>query len=192
MGSGITFFEGLRKALGPNVVGVIGDSTFVHAGITGLVNLAYNQTKGLVIILDNSTTAMTGSQPHPATGINIKGEPTKKLILEDLCLACGADNVDVVNPYKVKELEDLVRRRISEDKLSVIISRYPCRLVDRSKAKTPFLKVENCKKCYLCLAIDCPALEKLEDGSIQIQENFCTGCNLCVEVCNLGAIVKNE
>ena len=93
MGAGITMFEGFRKTLGKNVVGVIGDSTFVHSGITGLISAAYNQTKGVIIILDNSTTAMTGTQPHPATGETIKGIPTKKLILEDLCRACGADHV---------------------------------------------------------------------------------------------------
>lgn len=192
MGSGITFFEGLRKALGNNVVGVIGDSTFVHSGITGLINLAYNQTRGLVIILDNSTTAMTGSQPHPATGINIKGEPTKKLILENLCLSCGADNVDVIDPRKVKELEKLVKIRMSEDKLSVIITRFPCRLIDRRKSKVPFFRKGNCKKCFVCLSINCPAIKKLENGFIEINGDFCTGCNLCVEVCNLGAIIKNE
>ncbi len=133
MGAGVTFHEGLRKGAAKNkkVVGVVGDSTFVHSGITGLINAAYNKVKGLIIILDNSTTAMTGGQQHPATGVTIRNEPTKKLILEDLCRACGADNVDVIDPMNVKEYTALVKRRINEDALSVIISRRPCRLIKR-------------------------------------------------------------
>jgi indolepyruvate ferredoxin oxidoreductase alpha subunit len=192
MGSGITFFEGLRKGLGKNVVGVIGDSTFVHSGITGLINLAYNKTKGLIIILDNSTTAMTGSQPHPATGITIKGEQTKKLVLEQICASCGADNVDVIDPHKVKELEALIKQRIGEDKLSVIIARFPCRLIDRTVKKAPFYDIEKCKKCYVCLSLNCPAITKTEEGCIVINKNFCTGCNLCVEACKFSALTKNE
>jgi len=192
MGSGITFFEGFKKVLDKNVVGVIGDSTFVHSGITGLINLSYNKTKGVVIILDNSTTAMTGNQPHPATGINLKGEPTKKLILEDLCLACGADTVDVIHPFKVKELEGVIKKRLDEGKLSVIIARAPCRIIEREKAAVPIYNKEKCQKCYLCLNLDCPALTKLDDGLIKIENNFCAGCNLCVEVCKLGALIKHE
>ena len=191
MGAGITFFEGFKKALKKNVVGVIGDSTFVHTGIPGLINLAYNKTKGLIIILDNSTTAMTGNQPHPATGVTIKGEPTKKLILEDICKACGADNVDVIDPHKVKYFEDSVKKRIDEEALSVIIARSGCALIEKKKGPRPSCKKENCKKCYLCLSIDCPALTKSADGFINIDEELCVGCNLCVETCSLNAIVKN-
>jgi indolepyruvate ferredoxin oxidoreductase alpha subunit len=188
MGAGITFFEGIKKALKKNVVGVIGDSTFVHTGIPGLINLAYNKTKGLIIILDNSTTAMTGNQPHPATGFTIKGEPTKKLILENLCKVCGADNVDIVNPRNTKDLEELIRKRINEDALSVIIARYPCVLIEKKKDKAPLYKKENCKKCYVCLSIDCPALTKSADDFININEELCAGCNLCIETCNFGAL----
>ena len=188
MGAGITFFEGMKKALKKNVVGVIGDSTFVHTGIPGLINLAYNKTKGLIIILDNSTTAMTGNQPHPATGVTIKGEPTKKLILEDICKVCGADNVDVIDPRKVKDLEELVKKRINEDVLSVIIARSPCALIERKKDPVPSYKKENCKKCHICLTIDCPALTKSKDGFIDINPELCMGCNLCVETCKLDAL----
>jgi len=191
MGSAVTFLEGFKKVLGQGVVGVIGDSTFVHSGITGLINLAYNKTKGLLIILDNATTGMTGNQPHPATGITIKGEPTKKLILEDICRASGADNVDVIDPFNVAAFEELIRKRLNEDALSVIISRYPCRLIERRKSAIPAYNKENCKKCYLCLSINCPAIEKLEDGSIKINPVFCVGCNLCVEACKFGALTKN-
>jgi len=132
MGAGVTFNEGWRKgAPGKNIVGVLGDSTFVHSGITGLINAAYNKAKGVILILDNSTTAMTGGQQHPATGLTIRNEPTKKLILEDLCRACGADNVDVVDPRNMEEFRTILERRVHEDALSVIISRHPCRLLKR-------------------------------------------------------------
>lgn len=191
MGSGITFFEGFRKALGKNVVGVIGDSTFVHSGIAGLINLSYNRTSGLVIILDNGTTAMTGNQPHPASGLTIKGEPTKKLILENLCLACGADNLDVIDPHHLEELEALIKKRLAEEALSVVITRSPCRLISRQKNAVPLYQKEKCKQCHLCLEIDCPALHQLSDGFIQINPSLCVGCDLCVKICRLGAILKN-
>lgn len=192
MGGGITLFEGFRKVLDKNVVGVIGDSTFVHSGVTGLINLVYNKTKGLVIILDNSTTAMTGNQPHPATGITVKGEKTHKLVIEDLCRGCGADNVDVINPFKTKELEDMVKARLAEDKLSVIIARFPCRLIERNRGAAPLYDKDKCRKCYRCLTLNCPAIEKMEDGLIRINTDFCSGCNLCVDACNLKAIKTNE
>lgn len=135
MGSGMTFFEGFRKAIGKNVVGVIGDSTFVHSGISGLINLAYNGTKGVVIILDNGTTAMTGSQPHPGTGETSKGKPSKQLKLEDICISAGADNVDIVNSYKTGEFEALLKQRLAEDSLSVIITRAKCVILLKREQK---------------------------------------------------------
>ncbi len=135
MGASITFFEGFQKVLKENVVAVIGDSTFVHTGVAGLINASYNGAKGVIIILDNSTTAMTGNQPHPATGINIKGKETKKLILEDICKSCGADTVDVIDPVKEKDkLEYMIKKRLNEKKLSVIIARFPCIILSRKKA----------------------------------------------------------
>ncbi|MDD2688775.1 MAG: thiamine pyrophosphate-dependent enzyme [Candidatus Omnitrophica bacterium] len=190
MGSGITFFEGFRRTIKEKVVGVIGDSTFVHSGIPGLINLSYNQTKGLVIILDNATTAMTGAQPHPATGVTIKQEVTKKLILEDVCVACGADHVDVVDPYNIKGLEELIKKRLGEDALSVVIARHPCKLLKREKSAPTLYLEEKCKKCYLCMAIDCPALRKNDDGSISIDAELCAACRLCVSVCNPKALQR--
>lgn len=190
MGAAITFFEGFKKGLGKDVVAVIGDSTFVHSGIAGLINLGYNKTNGVVIILDNGTTAMTGSQPHPATGITLKLEKTKKLVLEDLCRACGVDNVDVVDPYKTKELQELLKNRINENKLSVIIARSNCRIIDREKQAIPVFEKDKCKQCFVCLSIDCPALRKTEDGLVAINRDYCTGCNLCVEVCKFQALNK--
>jgi len=132
MGAGVTFHEGWRKgAPGKCVVGVLGDSTFVHSGITGLINAAYNKTKGVILILDNSTTAMTGGQQHPATGLTIRNEPTKKLVLEDLCRVCGADNVDVVDPKNMEAFRGILEKRVHEDALSVIISRHPCKLIKK-------------------------------------------------------------
>jgi indolepyruvate ferredoxin oxidoreductase alpha subunit len=132
MGAGVTFNEGWHKAAPKaKIVGVLGDSTFIHSGITGLINGVYNKAKGIIFILDNSTTAMTGGQQHPATGLTIRNEPTKKLILEDLCKACGADNVDVVDPKDRGVFEAVVKKRIKEDALSVIISRHPCQLLKR-------------------------------------------------------------
>jgi indolepyruvate ferredoxin oxidoreductase alpha subunit len=188
MGAGVTFFEGMGRVLGKNVVGVIGDSTFVHSGITGLINAAYNGAKGLLIILDNSTTAMTGSQPNPATGVTIKGTKTKRLSIEEICRAAGADAVDVVDPYNVKELETLIAKRAQADALSVIITRFPCQIVERRKSEPPHFEKEKCKKCYLCLNVDCPALTKTEDGLVAINPLYCTGCNVCVAACACGAL----
>ena len=129
MGAGVTFNEGLRRAMPKGkIVGVVGDSTFVHSGITGLINAAYNKAKGIIFILDNSTTAMTGGQHHPATGFKIRNEPTKQLVLEDLCRSCGADYVDVVDPKDCEKFEEIVKRRMDLDALSVIIARHPCQL----------------------------------------------------------------
>ncbi len=192
MGAGITVFDGLKRGSVKNAVGVIGDSTFVHSGITGLINAVYNRQKGLIIILDNSTTAMTGGQPHPATGLTIKKEKTHKLDLKQICLASGVDNVDEIDPFKLKELEALIKKRMSQDKLSVIIARFPCRIISRKKTPVPVYDQEKCKKCNLCLAIDCPALSSTTEGWIQINNDLCTGCNLCVEVCPFDALRKNE
>lgn len=135
MGGSITFMEGFQKILDRKVVAVIGDSTFIHTGISGLINAVYNGAKGVVVILDNSTTAMTGNQPHPGTGENIKGEETKQLILEDICKACGVDSVNVVNPHKTDEIDKLIEKRLKENKLAVIIARFPCVLLKKRKAQ---------------------------------------------------------
>ncbi len=192
MGSSVTFLEGFTKTLGRNVVGVIGDSTFIHSGITGLINLSYNKGKGVLIILDNSTTAMTGNQPHPAMGLTIKCEPTKKLILEDISKACGADNVDVITPYNLEGFEDLIKKRMKEDKLSVIISRYPCRLINRQKNNNPLYIKSLCKKCQKCFSINCPAIEKNDIDFLRINKSLCTGCNLCVDACTFKALVSGD
>ena len=191
MGASVTFQEGFRRAMpGRKIAGVIGDSTFVHSGITGLVNAVYNKAKGLIIILDNSTTAMTGGQNHPATGKTITDQPTKKLVLEDLCRACGVDNVDVISPYEIKQLETLIKQRLTEDALSVIIARAPCRLIDREPKPSPAYDKNKCKTCGICLSVDCPAIREIEGGYIEIDRTSCIGCYLCAAVCPPGALSK--
>jgi indolepyruvate ferredoxin oxidoreductase alpha subunit len=135
MGAGVTMFEGLKRAKNNNVVGVIGDSTFVHSGITGLINAAYNKMTGVVIILDNDVTAMTGGQPHPGVGTTLKGEKTKKLNLEAICQASGADHVDVIDPAQMSDLKKLLKKRMGQKKLSVIIARRPCKLLTDKQKK---------------------------------------------------------
>jgi len=153
------------------------------------VSAVYNATKGVIIILDNSTTAMTGTQPHPATGETAKGVPTKQLILEDLCKACGADFVDVVSAYDTAGIEKVLRERLEADALSVIIARTPCRLISRTKRPPVLFNAEKCVKCYLCLNIGCPALSKGEDKLIKVDRDVCVGCYVCVGSCKVGALV---
>ncbi len=192
MGSSIPFFEGMGKMRrGEKVVAVIGDSTFVHTGISGLVSAAYNGAKGVVVIMDNSITAMTGGQQNPATGITLQAKSFKKLSLEKICSAAGADSVDVVNAYDTGKMEELLKSRMQEDNLAVIIARYPCKMIDRSKGQPFYIDPEKCRKCRQCLALDCPAI--YEEGScIKINEFLCTGCGLCLKVCKFGAIRKKD
>jgi indolepyruvate ferredoxin oxidoreductase alpha subunit len=191
MGSGITIHEGFRRARIHNnrIVGVVGDSTFVHSGITGLINAVYNRVKGVLLILDNGTTAMTGAQHHPATGKTIREEPTRKLVLEDLCRACGADHVDVVDAMDTGLFRRTLEQRLEDDALSVIIARSPCWQLVRTRNAPPEFQREQCQQCYECLEIDCPALSKTEDGMIQIDPARCTGCNLCVDRCAYEALL---
>ncbi len=189
MGSSIPFLEGFKKAGAEKAVAVIGDSTFVHTGIPGLINAAYNGVTGVLLILDNGTTAMTGTQPNPATGVTLKGKTFKKLILEDVCKACGADTVDVITPFENKKLQGLVLQRLKEGKLSVIISRAPCKLIDRKRRPVVKVKKENCIECDICLGVGCPALGKSEDGTITVNESLCPGCGLCTQLCPKQALV---
>lgn len=192
MGASITVFESMSKILGHNkVVGIIGDSTFVHSGITGLVNAAYNKAKGLIIISDNSTTAMTGSQPNPSTGVTAKGEKTKKLSLEQICTAAGADNVEAMQAFD-PALQEKIKELMNKDALSVLIVRYPCRVLIRTKFPAPVFDSAKCKKCGACLQVDCPALYKCDDGSIHLDEYLCAGCNLCVGTCKFGALKERK
>jgi indolepyruvate ferredoxin oxidoreductase alpha subunit len=192
MGASVTVFESMSKILGHGkVAGIIGDSTFVHSGITGLINAAYNKTKGLLIISDNATTAMTGSQPNPSTGVTAKGEHTKKLSLEQICIAAGADAVEVVNAFD-KNLQNKIKELMEKDALSVLIVRFPCRVLDRTKFPAPEFNKEKCVKCGACLQIDCPAIYTSEDGAFSLDAFLCAGCNVCVSACKFEALCQKE
>ena len=193
MGSSVTIMSSLTKILGKDkAVAVIGDSTFCHSGIEGLVNCAYNKTKGVIIILDNGTTAMTGAQPNPATGVTAKGEQTKRLDLVTLCKACGADNVGVIGDSSAV-IESKIKEYTAKDELSVLIVRIGlCKMIDRSKKPAPKFYADKCKKCYMCVSVDCPAIFKDENGNIKLNENLCAGCNVCVQQCKFGALEETK
>ncbi len=192
MGASISALHGFNKARGEeaekSTVAVIGDSTFMHSGMTGLVNIAYNATNSTVIILDNSITGMTGHQQNPTTGKNLKGDPAAAVNLEELCKAIGIKRVRVVDPYNLAETEAAIKEELAVSEPSVIISRRPCALLKYVKHK-PALKVvtDNCKGCKMCLKLGCPAIS-VREGKAVIDHTQCVGCGICSEVCKFGAI----
>ena len=192
MGASVSGVHGFNKANGAEsekkTVAVIGDSTFMHSGMTGLANIAYNGTNSTVIIVDNSITGMTGHQQNPTTGYNIKGDPATKINLEALCHALGINRVRVVDPYDLKETERVIMEEIAVDEPSVIISRRPCALLKYVKAK-PALKVDadKCKACKACSKIGCPAITK-KDKKAFIDSTLCVGCGVCTQLCAFDAI----
>ena len=192
MGASISAVHGFNKAGGKNAVAVIGDSTFMHSGMTGLANIAYNQSKSVVIILDNSITGMTGHQQNPTTGYNIKGDPAGKIDLEALCKAMGFRRVRVVDPYNLKECEDALREELAADESSVIISRRPCALLKYVKHK-PALHVDTakCVGCKSCMRIGCPALS-MKDGHAHVDATLCVGCGVCTQLCKFGAFEEGR
>ena len=193
MGASIGMAHGFEKALGressKKTVAVIGDSTFIHSGITGLVNAVYNKSNITLLILDNSTTGMTGHQDHPATGKTLKGEETEILNLYDMCKAAGVKSVQVVDAYDLAEVERSIKEETQKDGVSVIIMQRPCALILK-KYDTPF-EVHDCKKCGVCLKLGCPAIQKV-DGKAVIDRSMCTGCTLCYKVCKFGCIKRCE
>ena len=191
MGASVGMAHGFKKATNgkSHNVAVIGDSTFLHSGVTGLINAVYNQSGITLIILDNSTTGMTGHQQHPATGKNIKGEPAPVVLLDELCKACGVKDLQIVDAYDVDAVEVAVRKATASNEVSVIIAQRPCALLDKSKK--PVVKVENCKNCGKCLKLGCPAISKGEKG-IVIDKSQCVGCEVCVKVCPFGCIEKED
>lgn len=193
MGASISSLHGMEKAKGKDYVkkwvAVIGDSTFMHTGVNSLMNMVYNKATGTVMILDNSTTGMTGHQDHAATGKTLKGEPTYAIDIYNLCKAIGVEHVVEVNAFDIKELERVVKEETERDAISVIITKSPCVLLKDNVFPNKCTPIsEKCKKCGLCLRPGCPALTKNEDGTISIDETMCNGCGLCKQLCNFGAI----
>lgn len=196
MGASISGLHGFNKIGGvaseSNTVCVIGDSTFMHSGMTGLVNIAYNNTKSTVIILDNSITGMTGHQQNPTTGYNIKGDPAAAVNLEDLCKAIGIKRVRVVDPYNLEECEKAIKEELAADEASVIISRRPCVLLKYVKAKAPVVVDKNkCVGCKMCMKLGCPAVSIDTDGKAVIDHTLCVGCNVCTQLCKVGAMQQS-
>ena len=192
MGASVSGIHGFNKALGDvaekKTVAIIGDSTFMHSGMTGLANLAYNGTNSTVIIVDNSITGMTGHQQNPTTGYNIKGDPATKIDLESLCHALGIKRVRVVDPYDLKATEAAITEEVAADEPSVIISRRPCALLKYVKANPPLtVASDKCKSCKMCMKIGCPAIS-MKDGKAKIDATLCVGCNVCKQLCAFDAI----
>ncbi len=212
MGASVPVAHGMVKALGEGahdkVVSVIGDSTFVHSGITGLINSVYNKSAATLIILDNRITAMTGQQENPASGRTIKGEPATQLDLEGLCRAVGVKHVFVINPHEVPETRKVLKDAIALDEPSVIISRAPCVLLPEMKARKPvshFTNQDNCTGCMSCIRLGCPAISwtafgegeaeargyrKNQKGVSKIDEILCNDCGQCASLCKFKAITR--
>lgn len=193
MGASISSLHGMEKAKGKDYVkkwvAVIGDSTFMHTGVNSLMNMVYNQATGTVMILDNSTTGMTGHQDHAATGKMLNGEPTYAINIYNLCKAIGVANVVEVNAFDTVELERIVKEETARDGVSVIITKSPCVLLKGNVFPNKCVPIpEKCKKCGMCLRPGCPALTKNEDGTIAIDETMCNGCGLCKQLCKFDAI----
>ena len=191
MGASIGMAHGFKKATKgtSNNIAVIGDSTFIHSGVTGLINAVYNKSGITLIILDNSTTGMTGHQDHPATGKNLKGEPAPAVLLDELCRACGVKELDIVDAYDLAEVERVIKKDILSDEVSVIIAQRPCVLLDK-KVK-PLKTVTDCRNCGKCMKLGCPAIVRGADG-VRIDPDQCTGCGICAQVCPFGAIKEGE
>lgn len=192
MGASVSGLHGFNKAGGSESeaksVCVIGDSTFMHSGVTGLINIAYNGSNSTVIILDNSITGMTGHQQNPTTGYNIKGDPAGKIDLESLCRAVGINRIRVVDPYDLEACEKALREELAANEPSVIISRRPCVLLKYVKPKTPLVvDREKCKGCKKCMKFGCPAIS-IHNGKAAIDKTLCVGCEVCVQLCGFGAI----
>ena len=195
MGASISGMHGFVKSGGAadkKTVAVIGDSTFMHSGMTGLVNMAYNESNATVIILDNSITGMTGHQQNPTTGFNLKGDPCTKIDLEALCRAIGIRRVRVVDPYDLAQCDAAIKEVVAAEEPSVIISRRPCALLKSVKHKKPVVvDADKCVGCKMCMKIGCPAIS-ITDGKARIDNTLCTGCGVCTQLCKLDALKPAE
>lgn len=192
MGASVSGLHGFVKAgdeeNAGRTVAVIGDSTFIHSGVTGLINIAYNESNSTVIILDNSITGMTGHQQNPTTGYNLKGDPCTKIDLESLCRAVGIKRVRVVDPYDMDACQSAIQEELAVKEPSVIISRRPCALLKYVKHPGPICSdPEKCKGCKACMKIGCPAIS-MENGKVKIDTTLCVGCGVCEQLCKFGAL----
>ncbi len=197
MGASISMLHGMEKAAGrdfiKNWVAVIGDSTFMHTGINSLMDLSYNRSTGTVIILDNSTTGMTGHQDHAATGRTLDGTEVPAISIYKLCKAVNIENVVEVDAFDIKELERVVKEETARDELSVIIVCAPCALLKGQKFPYKVKAVsEKCRKCGMCLKPGCPAIKKRADGTVEVDDTLCNGCGLCTQLCSFGALERYE
>ncbi|MBR2987248.1 MAG: indolepyruvate ferredoxin oxidoreductase subunit alpha [Clostridia bacterium] len=196
MGASVSGIHGFNKATdnknAKKTVAVIGDSTFMHSGITGLVNIAYNASNSTVIILDNSITGMTGHQQNPTTGYNIKGDPAAKIDLETLCHAVGIERVRVVDPYDLAACDKVLKEELQYEGPSVIISRRPCVLLKSVKTK-PALVIDpdKCRTCKMYMKLGCPAIS-IKNGKAKIDATLCVGCGVCEQLCHFDAIGENK
>ncbi len=196
MGASVSSIHGFNKALGEEsegkTVAVIGDSTFMHSGMTGLANIAYNQSNSTVIILDNSITGMTGHQQNPTTGYNIKGDPAGKIDLESLCRAMGFARVTVVDPYDLAACDKVIKEELAAKEPSVIISRRPCALLKYVEHKPPIRAVQDkCVGCKSCMRLGCPAISMKEKKAV-IDNTLCVGCGVCQQLCKFDALQSGE
>ena len=193
MGASVSAALGMSKARGKEftkkLVSVIGDSTFVHSGITGLIDIVYNKGINTVIILDNSITGMTGHQDNPTTGYTIRKEETKQLNLVALAKSIGIERIQIVDPFDVKRLEEVVKEEVEVEEPSLIIAQRPCALLKSVKYEGHAFISDKCKKCKMCMKLGCPAIS-VKDGSVVIDTNLCNGCGLCLNVCPFKAIEK--
>ncbi len=192
MGASFSSLHGWNKALGSEgekkTVAVIGDSTFMHSGMTGLATIAYNQSNSTVIVLDNSITGMTGHQQNPTTGKNLYGNPAGRVDLEALARAMGINRIRVVDPYNISECEIAVKEELAVEEPSLIISRRPCALLKEVKPKPALMvNVDKCRSCKMCMKIGCPAIA-MKNGKAQIDTTLCVGCGVCTQMCNFDAI----
>ncbi|MGI5851797.1 MAG: indolepyruvate ferredoxin oxidoreductase subunit alpha [Caldicoprobacterales bacterium] len=193
MGASIGMAHGFEKVRGKDfakkMVGVIGDSTFIHSGIGGLIDIVYNKGISTILILDNSITAMTGHQDNPSTGRTIKGEEAPILDLVTLVKAVGINNIHALDPFDLEASRRILRDELEKEEPSVIIFRRPCALLDKSESLPLRIVSEKCKNCGLCMSIGCPAIQKLDEGMV-IDDALCNGCGLCERVCRFNAMER--